>query len=302
MRGTFNMELENWRGNTKLDTVQLSTTPLLSNAQPTLNYGETLRRRLTLIGQSEGYPFDSYYLNLTFRFNPSLPQYLTDPYWSSVYSDAYSLIEENFYKWANVTLTVDMPKYVQQGLVSTWGDPEPTMRYAYGSYNETAGFNVNFVLVRQLNNVLPLLLLIVSTTYMIGATLLADARWNPEVKTAIYLSFFVMVAGFNFALRYLIPFRYGLTVAEVLFITLTVATAVFSIGVVISSILFARVSEKKAKNANLIIDFSAICLSAVLLAIFSVPIMLLVIEIVGLFFGFVIRIAVLDRHPVHQLR
>lgn len=292
---TFYVEVENWQGSTKLNSIQLSTSPLLLNGQRTLNYSETFRCRLSLIGRSENYPFDSYYLNLTFRFSPSLPYYLADSYWSNIYSDACSLITENFDKWANVTLSVEMPHYVQQGLVSTWGYPEPKVEYAYSSNNETAGFDTNFVLVRQLNNVLPLLLLIISTTYMLGATLLADARWNPEVKTAIYLSFFVMVAGFNFALRYLIPFRYGLTVAEVLFITLTVATAVFSIGVVVSSILFTKISEKKARKANSIIDFSAICLSAILLAIFSVPISLVAIEVAGLFFGFVIRISFLDR-------
>jgi hypothetical protein len=104
-----------------------------------------------------------------------------------------------------------------------------------------------------------------------------------------------MVAGFNFALRYLIPFRYGLTVAEVVFVTLTVATAVFSIGVLGSNILFTKVSEKTANRANSILDAFSISLSAILLAIFLVPISLLAIEVVGLAFGFVIRITFLDR-------
>lgn len=289
------LEADNWRGGTKTDTVQLSMSPKLLNGRTTLDYQGTLPQQFTLIGESESYPFDSYYLNLTFRIHPSLPQYLSDQYWANEYSDAFDTLEENFYTWTNLTISTKLPHYVLPGLASTWGDPKANTRYVSGSNDEAKGFDVNFVLERQLNNELPLLLLIISMTYMLGATLLEDARWKPEVKTAVYLSFFVMVAGFNFALRYLIPFRYGLTVAEVLFITLTVATAIFSIGLIISNIAHTRSSKKRGRLANLVIDFSAICISGILLAIFSVPTLLLVIEVVGLSFGFIIRIALIDR-------
>jgi parallel beta-helix repeat protein len=295
MRGNFSIEANNWQGNSKVDTTRLTMQPVLSNGQPALSYQGTLPARFNLIGESENYPFDAYYLNLTFRFHPSLPTCLTDPYWETVHADAFKVLEENFLKWTNVTLDVNSPHYVRPGLISTWGDPNTNAGNAIDSQNGTIGFDTDFVLVRQLNNVLPMLLLIISMTYMLGATLLGDARWNPEVKTAVYLSFFVMVAGFNFALRYLIPFRYGLTVSEVLFITLTVATAVFSIGFIISNLLYTKISEERAKMANLIIDFSAICLSVVLLAIFSVPASLLAIETLGLFFGFALRMVFIER-------
>jgi parallel beta-helix repeat protein len=292
------LEADNWRENIRTDTAQLSMLPALMNGRSTLNYQGTLSQVFTLIGKSESYPFDSYYLNLTFRFHPSLPRCLSDQYWANVYSDAFGTLESNFYTWTNVTLSTKLPHYVLPGLNSTWGDPEANIKYVSGSYDEATGFNIDFVLERQLNNELPLLLLIVSVTYMLGATLLEDARWKPEVKTAVYLSFFVMVAGFNFALRYMIPFRYGLTVAEVLFITLTVATAIFSIGLIISNIMHERFSQKRARLANLIFDFSAVCISGILLAIFLVPALLLVIEVVGLSFGFIIRMAFINRSRV----
>lgn len=289
------LEVSNSQGSTRLNAIQLSIQSVVSNQKHTLSYLGTQSGRLSLVGESESYPFDSYYVNMTFRFQPPLPYYLADAHWTNEYSEAFSLISENFYKMANVNLSVTGPHYVQQGPLSTWGPLTPKINYALGSHSSVAGFDVVFVFVRQLNNVLPLILLIISTTYMLGATMLGDARWNPEVKTAIYLSFFVMVAGFNFALRYLIPFRYGLTVAEVVFVTLTVATAVFSIGVIVSNILFTKVSEKMARRANLVLDTFSISLSAILLAIFLVPISLLAIEVVGLAFGFVIRITFLDR-------
>jgi parallel beta-helix repeat protein len=296
------LEADNWREDTRTDTAKLSMSPALLNGRSTLNYQGTLWQKFTLIGKSESYPFDSYYLNLTFRLHPSLPSYLSDQYWANVYSDDFGTLEEYFYMWTNVTLSTKLPHYVLPGLVSTWGDPEANVGYVSGFYEEATGFNVDFVLERQLNNELPLLLLIVSVTYMLGATLLEDARWKPEVKTAVYLSFFVMVAGFNFALRYMIPFRYGLTVAEVLFITLTVATAIFSIGLIISNIMHGRFSQKRARLANLVLDFSAVCISGVLLAIFLVPTLLLVIEVVGLSFGFIIRLAFIDRSSARDLK
>lgn len=236
-------------------------------------YENMITWNVHLMGSPNNYPYDTYFLNFTFNI-----------FWSQPGS-----------------LNIQGAYFKDYDLARTWNTP--TISY---QKNVTDSYGRPIVIAtidleRNPVSVLPITLLITLLFFVLGGTMFVEpTRLNERIT--VYLAVFVFVAGFFFSLSSLVPFRLGLTVAEILVLSLVTGSALFVIGSFFSkaiSIHFedARLRSKRGRfiihNAGIFTDFILGIILVYFLSLYGVlneiPLWQLVSIIIGIFYGLTFR-------------
>lgn len=164
-------------------------------------YGGTVISNFHLMGDPNRYPYDSYFLNLTYVV-----------YWSQPDS-----------------IRVGGTYFGDYRLFNVWGTaPE----FEWHNTTDIDGHPVmitTLTLNRERSNVLPIVLLVEVLFFVLGGTMLIDPTRMLSERITVFLAILVFAAGFFFSLSSIVPYRLGFTVAELLILMLVVGCGAFTL-------------------------------------------------------------------------
>ncbi len=164
-------------------------------------YSGTVISNFHLMGNPNRYPYDSYFLNLTYVV-----------YWSQ--PDSIRVVRPNFGDYR---------------LINVWGtEPECYWNNATDNLGHPI-ITTTITLNRDRSNVFPIVLLITVLFFVLGGTMLVDPTMLSE-RITVFLAILVFSAGFFFSLSSMVPYRLGFTVAELLILLLVTGSGVFTLA------------------------------------------------------------------------
>ena len=177
-------------------------------------YQSTTTWKVSLRGNPNCFPYDRYTLELTFV-----------AWWSKIDD-----------------LQINDPFFNDYRLSFVWEDPK-ILNKATNHTSEYPEVSVNLQLNRNADDRLPVILPILALFFMLGATLSVDSKTHLRSRLTVYLTSFVFIVGFFYTIASLVPLRFGFTIAELMVITLTLAT----VALVVASFISASLSEHRCQ-------------------------------------------------------
>jgi hypothetical protein len=173
----------------------------LNSSSQRFSYHGTLGSNFHLMGSPNRYPYDSYFLNLTYLVYGPEPTSIS---FQGIYFGDYRLFNVWGYapgcEWHNTTDNRGYP------VIAT-----------------------TITLNRDRSNVLPIVLLLTVLFFVLGGTMLIDPRRMLSERITVFLAILVFAAGFFFSLSSIVPYRLGFTVAELLILMLVVGCGAFTL-------------------------------------------------------------------------
>ncbi len=269
---SFNVQVINGVSDDRLADAPLYLTVNASNTDQCF-FQKTASWSVHLMGSPNKYPYDQYFLNFTFKI------------WRSQPSEYNS-----------------QAAFTEYTLKNTWNDP-PTLYFSNsttGQYDLPILVNT-IILERNDQSTLPLTLLIVTLFSVLGGTLIVEPSKLNE-RLTVFLAVFIFVAGFYFSLGSFVPYRYGFTIAEGLFLSLVIGSAFFTIGSFVAKSIGTQVRKVRFSNnvlnftivnIGLIIDFVAALLVCYVVSgyLSMMPILISLSIISSISYGLLLRIA-----------
>lgn len=271
----FNIWITNEIDGTLADSPLSIKVPYYPQEQRFL-YEETINWNVHLIGASNNYPYDSYYLNLTFEVDWSQPSSIR--FYGAFFGD---------YRLRNI-----------------WGNsPRDYCFNTTDSYGRPI-IVTTIIFERDGPNALPIVLLVLILFFVLGGTLLIEPETKLNERITVFLAILIFVSSFFFTLRSMIPYRYGFTIAEILVLSLVVGSAIFTIGSFLSKAISDQVDSC---YVSIISDLIAVLFLLVFLwqfGIFQVPIpaMHIFLIIIGIWYGLIFRTVTIVRKEHQQAR
>ena len=244
-------------------------------------YQGTRSWKVKLLGNPNCFPYDRYTLELTFEV-----------YWSEIDD-----------------LQINDPFFTDYRLRFVWEDPKILDKGANYTAEHPEVF-VDLELARNTDDRLPVVLPIIALFFMLGATLSVDSKKHLRSRLTVYLTSFVFIVGFFYTLGSWVPLRFGFTIAERMVITLTLGT----VALVVSSFISASLSEQHLQVlVSTCVDIVAVLVIFVLLffvfrlqytqapLLLSIPFEHSILIVVGVVYGFAIRICLNRKQLKEQL-
>jgi hypothetical protein len=152
---------------------------------------------LDIFGAPALYPFDSYFLNLTFTFSGYGE--LNDTAIIKVYPEMLQLTGWTAKKFNDTTVE-------------------------YNEHLDTLSVNQGIIISRAAWSTLPMVLFLTLGYLLLGSTVVIESL---STKATIFTAMFVFFAGLYFSLSANIPKTYGLSMGELLILILIIGTALF---------------------------------------------------------------------------
>jgi len=223
-------------------------------------YQKTMNWKVHLRGNSNEYPFDTYFLNLNFTV-----------WWSNIKE----------LKAENVSYDIR--------LLNVWKEPKFKKFTITNTTSPQIIYNIEFN--RACYGIIYVRLIPILLFLLIGASLIIEPK-DLQNRLTIYLTIFVFTVGFSNEIKEYLPFHVGLTNAECLLYFLVITQSIFLICSIMTSEL-QRWYKEYAGLVSLVGDSSSILFSLCLGVIlpWSFPSWRYFIKIVvSLSYGLVIRL------------
>ena len=223
-------------------------------------YQKTMNWKVHLRGNSNEYPFDTYFLNLNFTV-----------WWSNIKE----------LKAENVSYDIR--------LLNVWKEPKFKKFTITNTTSPQIIYNIEFN--RACYGIIYVRLIPILLFLLIGASLIIEPK-DLQNRLTIYLTIFVFTVGFSNEIKEYLPFHMGLTNAERLLYFLVITQSIFLICSIMTSEL-QRWYKEYAGLVSLVGDSSSILFSLCLGVIlpWSFPSWRYFIKIVvSLSYGLVIRL------------
>lgn len=262
----------------------LADSPLyfyVNSSSQRYSYKGTVTWNVHLVGLSNRYPFDSYYLNLTYNVDWSEPDSIN-------FGGAW---------------------FGDFRLRNLWGDAPGSQSYNMTDEYERPVIVTTLTFTRASANVLPLTLLIQVLFFVLGGTMLVDPTEMLNERITVFLAILVFSAGFFFSLNSVVPYRLGFTVGELLILSVVVGSGAFTLVSFLSRALKSLLRGHQQIIGMVMDGIAALLLTWWLSEIFSeVPMGYWILLVVALWYGLTIRVAigglrwVSTRHPVYDPR
>jgi hypothetical protein len=235
----------------------------VNSSSTRFSYRGTINWNVHLIGSPNSYPFDSYYLNLTYAVYWSQPNRIS--------AGAY---------------------FGDFGLYNVWGT-QPAFQW-YNTTNEyPLMIGSTLTLTRSSASVFPLTLLIQVMFFVLGGTMLVDPSRMLNERITVFLAILVFSAGFFFTLSSVVPFRLGFTVAELLILSVVVGSGAFTLVSFLSR-SFKSLFRGHNQIVGMVMDgIAALLLTLWLSGIFSsMPTGYWILLVLALWYGLTIRVMI----------
>lgn len=245
------------------------------------SYKGTVTWNVHLVGPSNRYPFDSYYLNLTYNVDWSEPDSIN-------FGGAW---------------------FGDFRLRNLWGVAPGSQSYNMTDEYERPVIVTTLTFTRASANVLPLTLLIQVLFFVLGGTMLVDPTEMLNERITVFLAILVFSAGFFFSLNSVVPYRLGFTVGELLILSVVIGSGAFTLVSFLSRALKSLL-RGHLQIIGIVMDaIAALLLTWWLSGIFSeVPVGYWILLVVALWYGLTVRVAigglrwVSIRRPVYDPR
>lgn len=226
-------------------------------------YQGTLDWAVHLIGNPNDYPFDNYFLNLSFTI--LWENSIDEIHLGSVYLSSVKLYNE-------------------------WQEPEYENKTITTATYPQIFYNIPFK--RSSYATFPFELITLLIFSIVGASLILNPE-KLESRLSIYTAIFIFVIGFFFQIKENLPSHIGFTNAERILLSLTAISAFSVVGSTIISEL-QKWYKKRAQTISKVGDFILILLSLMSIILFistvSLPPWYSSLIIIALFYGYIIKL------------
>ena len=236
-------------------------------------YFSSVTWKVDLFGNPNFFPYDHYYLNLTFQI-----------FWDTIVDE----------------MSIGHVDFSNYRLNNIWNNPE-ILNSERNHASEDPEVFAYFIIARNSNNRLPVILPIFGVFFLLGATLsVGVTKEHFKNRLTVYLSSFVFIVGFFYTLGSWVPLRFGFTIAELLVVALTLGT----VALVVSSFISAALSTHPRRvGISILTDVLAVLFIFSLLLffftipyagalLFSIPFPNWLFIVIGLMYGLLLRLGI----------